>query len=251
METPDGNYFTYQEQRPRAEAGETVQPRTTVALGEITIGGEVLEPRGVVFVRGTYKDYPDFTPLIEEAGILGAVDPASRARTPETATNTWHPPLPVSLQPPILADGANTVLVGRRQAALLLYPGQYNERLQTERLFTRIELDEYYASGTDRERPTMAAIQIETDASSSRLQVTATDASGIERIAVAYVESPGEWTSADLTRGESSDQWQGTFTSDAASFLIIQAVDGAGNVAISTYADRDDGEQIYLPTVRR
>jgi hypothetical protein len=55
----------------------------------------------------------------------------------------------------------------------------------------------------------------------------------VTRVAVAYTTGDGLWKTLDLVRSADPNVWEGSLPSDAGLEYFVQAVDGAGNVAIS------------------
>ena len=237
--TPDGNYYTFSGERPRAESSEPVQPKFRFTLGEVDRDGQLLDPRGVLFQRATYRDIPGFTPLIERAGILGVPDTRNAQPPPVFDAPNWYPSRPVSLRQVERTAGTGTVLFGRSEAQLLFYVGQYHAGLGTERLFDEIVLDEYYSVSEDRDAPTIESVEAQPVGGTTEVEVRAGDPSGVERVVTAYTDEQGSWESVDLTWNDTSGAWQGTIPVSGNLAFFVQAVDMAGNVAV------DDNDGLY------
>ncbi|MFQ5857873.1 MAG: hypothetical protein ACE5LU_19895, partial [Anaerolineae bacterium] len=115
--------------------------------------------------------------------------------------------------------------------------------------------DLYYSTSTDWTPPTIWQVRLEKTALGAEFWVEATDPSGVERVTVTYTRGDGQWVTEDLHLA-GGFTWQALLPSSEAGTpeLIAQAVDGAGNVAMSVDKGQLFGRRsyrVYLPSVMR
>ena len=136
---------------------------------------------------------------------------------------------------------------GRRQT-LVVATGQYDAGTQKQRLDTDIDVVVYYADPTesDRRAPVIAGVDATVVDSVLTVELTATDAGGVDRVYLLVAEDPGitsagaaptVWRGLDLRRVGSSDRWTGSLNLTAGTDLvefIVQAKDDVGNVGYAT-----------------
>jgi uncharacterized repeat protein (TIGR01451 family) len=132
---------------------------------------------------------------------------------------------------------------GLRQR-LVLIPAQYfsiGAGTGVERLFTSIDALVYYSDSSDRIPPTLRRVDAGTAGSTVRFVVEATDNSPatVKRVLVIFREVgsalTSEWRSHDLEHIPGTNLWTAsdTLTDGNAVEFLVQAVDSAGNVAVS------------------
>ena len=93
----------------------------------------------------------------------------------------------------------------------------------------------------------------------AQFKVEAQDSSGIHRVVVAYTTGSGVWRSLELQYDASLAKWTGSASLGPQAKFFVQAVDGAGNVAVDAnkgaYYDlglmeaRELPYNIYLPFI--
>jgi hypothetical protein len=102
--------------------------------------------------------------------------------------------------------------------------------------------------------PSIWNIQAIGDGSTAQVTVDVTDLSNVIRVGVTYTLGDGTWTTIDLTQNISNpNQWTGTIPNDETVEWFVQAVDGAGNVAINDNKGAYFGSidfRIWLPIIR-
>jgi hypothetical protein len=82
--------------------------------------------------------------------------------------------------------------------------------------------------------PTVWAVEDETSGSEATFSVLAEDASGVQRVVIAYTTDGTAWRSADLAYVPQRDRWEIDFGGMSGQFrCFFQVVDGAGNVAVT------------------
>jgi len=220
VSTPDGDWFRLADHAPRVQAGAPLQPQARHALGAVTLGGRSLAPRGAVLVGGRYRDIAEFRPLVRRARLLGLRPPAG-APAPVLSGGGWHPARLAPLA--VLGDGAAS------QAMLHLILGQLHVEAGIERLYTALEVDVYYADGPDRAPPAVAVTAAAATAAGVAVSGSASDPSGIARVVIAWTIGDGRWRSTALTP-DVAGRWRAALPPGA--IAVVQAVDGAGNVAV-------------------
>jgi hypothetical protein len=91
----------------------------------------------------------------------------------------------------------------------------------------------------------------------AKLKVEAVDASDVQEVVVVYTDGDGTQTSKELTYDGETFKWIGAIPASTETVFFVQAVDGAGNVAVADnkgawYAleELETGPSvIYLPLV--
>ncbi|MCW5854367.1 MAG: hypothetical protein KIT87_30135, partial [Anaerolineae bacterium] len=227
-----------------SDAGEPVEPKVLVSRGSITIGGEVLQPRGVLFHGGTYRQIGNFNPLMGQSGFLGSLAQASP--TPPPPSGAVAPALPVLLR--VIEPAAQTH--GVLPSNLLLFAGQYDPPTRSQFLFRELTVDEYYSASNDREPPTIQMVEATLSRGQVNLSVQATDGATTDRVArvvATYTDRTGDWRSVELSQAQGF--WQGFIPAGVS--YVVQAVDVAGNVTATAPAVAPRGYALYLPHISR
>jgi hypothetical protein len=227
--TADGTFFAL-DSRTQMEAGAPIQPLFFADVSAPTAGAL----HGALLRSATYTDRPNFTPLIARP----MNEYTTTAGTPFTATG-WYPPVPFAAS---RASGPENLV------ALL---GQYRAETRTERLYDRLAFDLFYGASFDWQPPALAWVSARTEGALTNIKIKADDPSGIHRVVIAYTVGQRAWFSVDLPR-YTLHKWMGFIPAGATWF--VQAVDGAGNVAVADnkgryFTTRWGGARVYLPTV--
>ena len=231
--TPDGLYYALGD-LVHTGHGEPIQPQYVADLSF-----PQTKAHGVVFKGGVYTDVTSFNPVVDQAvtETLPLAEPAFSAPG-------WYPALLPQL---------NRLERGDRLVMLL---GQYHPGSQTERLYDRLSFDVYYhTSANDWTAPAITGMSSSLGAGTATITVQASDASGIHAVVIAYTDGTGEWSSVSLA--QSGGAWTGSFPANANTRFFVQAVDGAGNVAVddhqgSYYQPGDHLEyRLFLPLILR
>jgi hypothetical protein len=141
---------------------------------------------------------------------------------------------------------------------LVVIPAQYQSstaELGSERLFEVMTYTVYYSNTIDLIPPSIWSIDAYRRETNSQVVVEATDLSDVVRVGVAYTLGDGIWQTMDLTRSVSNPNvWVGTLPNEETMEWFVQAVDGAGNVAVndnkSAYLDPPPA-RLWLPSISR
>jgi hypothetical protein len=219
---------------PLVADGRPLQPETTV---DVTPQSPTLEPRGAVVTAAT-----ESTQTVIDVTVAKAV----------TDDADLEPPLPPAADtfPASFQDVATYQAPGGagERANLLLTVGRFTTDTSpatanrgTQTLFSSMTASVYYAplTDTDRIQPTITNVASTgtTGQVSIRADVTdrtATAAGTIARVVVLYRDG-SQWRSADLIReGQSSSYSRTVAAAGAQVEFLIQAVDGSGNVGVSS-----------------
>jgi hypothetical protein len=121
--------------------------------------------------------------------------------------------------------------------------GQFQSAAGTERLYDSLAFGTYFSSSSDTEKPTIARVDgvLDEAAGAGLVKVEANDPSNIIRVVLAYTDGQGSWKSQDLNHDAAANKWTGVISATTETRYFVQAVDGAGNVAI------DDKKGQYHP----
>jgi hypothetical protein len=136
-----------------------------------------------------------------------------------------------------------------------------------QRLYDQMSFGAYYSDSPDRNAASILTVDgtLDPTAGTGSVKVAASDASGVQRVVVAFTGGDGRWESADLAFDDVAQKWSGVITATAATQFFVQVADAAGNVAVNDnkgryYAliapvplatGRSIGARIYLPAVVR
>jgi hypothetical protein len=126
---------------------------------------------------------------------------------------------------------------------VVLSLGQYDSASGAQRVFDRMSFDTYYSDSADRSLAEIHHVDavLDTAVGKGIFKVETTDASGVNRVVIAYTEGAGSWSSQDLTYDQATVKWTGQITATANTRYFVQVVDGAGNIAV------DDNKGQYYP----
>jgi len=222
--------------------------------------GETRVPRGVAVLSGEASEYP-FDPIITRV----ITDQVNDSTEPEYKLVGWFPTQPIKVN----RLGSHIGGVGN-EGRLVLYPAQFQGVSAdggTLRAFEELRLVVYYEDSavTDDWQPP-AIRRVETELGTDQVQVVAEvsdpdpgvgQPSGVAEVLLFYTANGASWTSAGgASVGES---WRFGINVPAGSSagqlrFVVQAVDGAGNVAWCSNKGRLYGgaeSRLYLPLVFR
>ncbi len=221
---PEGTFYTL-DGTVSGKEGTPVLPKLT---HDVTNAEKRLH--GVVFKGGKYSVVKTAPPLQR---YHTTDEPSSNNSSSSTFTTVgWYPAKFFT---------HNSVEFSRgKMEKLIATAGQYNSADGgQQRIFDTMDFDFYYhADSGDQTPPTVNLISKDLQGDVVNLNVSAIDASGIEVVIVAYTDSEGEWKSIELT--QNGEIWTGSFPNTDKADFLIQAVDKAGNVAVS-----DSGSTIF------
>jgi hypothetical protein len=247
--TPDGDFLALNDSVSFG-AGEPIQPRFFANLS----APQRESLRGVLFLGGVYTDVVDFDPVI----ALPFNEYVTSTAEPAFSAAGWYPAAPFQVR------SRDTVSMTANSVVTLL--GQYNSATGTERLYDRMSFATYFSGSPDAIPPTVVYVDgvLEQGTNRGSLKVESSDDSGVIRVVAAYTDGQGVWRSQDLAYDAAMQKWTGVITATVETQYFVQAVDGAGNVAI----DDNKGQyhrflpplllvagrnpvHIYLPQIRK
>ena len=218
--------------------GQPIQPRTEIS---ITLAGATA--RGVLFEGGRYETLASYSPALTNIvsdTVSGDGEGAAQSVDPLTWTpSAWA-----------LINSVRTVQ--GLQQRLVAIPAQYratDETTGTERLFTEMRYTVFYSGSSDAIPPSIWTVHAASaqDHEAAQLQVDVTDFSGIVRVTVAYTTGDGEWQTRPLARAtDDPGRWLGLLPGHSGMTYFVQAVDGAGNVAL-----QDNRGRYFAPFLHR
>jgi hypothetical protein len=114
----------------------------------------------------------------------------------------------------------------------------------------------YYTNTKDHVPPSIWSIDAFRGGTNSQVVVEVTDLSDVVRVGVAYTPGDGVWQTTDLTRSVANPNlWTGTLPLDESIEWFVQALDGAGNVAVNdnkgAYFGPAADNRVWLPLITR
>jgi len=220
----DGNKTQFVQYRP-------VQPRTSqdISLPDVIA-------HGVLFREGTYEDHLEFDPVISRPLTIGDSDQYE----PQFINEEWFPTRLQTIMSLQTKDNVSQILV--------VMPAQFITTSAdvsvkgTERLYTGLKYDVYYSTSADYTPPAIERVDI---GSGGIVSVVAndnndpmiTDDGIIEEVMVTWTAvGSNTWQTIGLQYDSMSGKWTGSLAELSGSTIdfIIQAVDMAGNVGLST-----------------
>lgn len=231
------SYYEFAGEGVRAEGGEPVQPRHREIRREVALRQvEHLPPRAAIMRAGIYWEPSNFSPVIERAGALGALERPIGQSAPVFDAPGWYPAIPFALQS--FADTPNSgpdVFV-QTQGSMLFDLAQYHPGRRAERIYDSMTLDEIYSAAPDHTPPIVPMVRGKAVAGELEITIGATDTSGIWGVVLAHTDGQGSWQSTSLERVGSTSEWAGRVPMDSNSF--VQVLDFAGNVTMEDNGGR-------------
>jgi hypothetical protein len=184
-----------------------------------------------LFLGGDYRDIEPFDPVIARPVTDTAMT------EPSFTLEGWYPTHMAAINR--IETAAGTL------ERLVVMPGQYTNP-GVERLWDELRYDVYYSTDDDAVDPTIWRVEASQMRDRAGFDVEVVDDSGVERVVVAYSLGDGKWHSIDLTE-DAEDTWSGELALGQGGSVsyFVQAVDGAGNVAMS------DNKGLYFEPVTR
>ena len=199
---------------------------------------------GALFVGGDYTDFANFDPVI----TMPVTE--TKRYEPQFIYSGWQPPDMVRLnhfQTPSGIAQRLVLTLGQFLHGNVVTDANGTHVTGTERRYDHATYDVYYTTSDDFLEPTIAYVNaISTPDAFGSAQdrpnagqqmaftVRASDASGLARVVVTYTDRTGTWQSFDLTYDPNTQAWQGVLTGLQTQIVfLVQAVDNAGNVALS------------------
>ena len=258
----DGSTFTLDD-NVVFEAGTPLQPLYFADINAPSAGAL----RGVVLLGGVYTDTAGIDPIV----ALATNEYVEDAAEPAFSSAGFYPATPFTVRSGAGLDFAGDTLV----LSLGQFKGEAGLQAQgvqntggVQRLYDQMSFGAYYSDNPDRNAANILSVDgiLDSAAGQGTVKVAAADeASGVQRVVVAYTDGGGRWESADLAFDGAAQKWSGIITGTAATYFFVQVVDAAGNVAVNDnkgryYAliapaplapGRSLGASIYLPAVAR
>jgi hypothetical protein len=248
-----GNYFTLQgSEDVHVAGGRPIQPRVST---DIHLADTIAH--GVLMLGGTFTDIPNFNPVMSRmiTEELYLVD------EPPYPTDEWYPVSPATINRFLNAQ------TGQSNERLVLIPGQFratgsvSPTVGVERLYTALQLEVYHASFDEDDFVAPAIFEVDTYPSTGQVdfEVLVNDDDGpVMRVVVLYRSAGSNvWQSAELVYDPDEETATGTVLGLGGTVeFIVQAVDSAGNVALSLdhgkpYTVLAGPLQLFLPIVKR
>lgn len=246
VDLTDGSYYRFGERVPLASSGQPIEPVITQDLPDIDRDGQRLALHGVLFAGGRYETDPSFRFLTAQAGVLNGDVPS---RITDNGAPFTGLAVPVSLRRPYRYDPNDGTMP---PSGGIWYVGQVVGGVH--RLYKTIDTAELYSDSTDWEAPTIRSIRTDTSAvPHGRLHAILAPGSDARTVLATCDHLDGSWTIHPFTAVQ-PEEW--SVVVPPASACIVQAVDGAGNVAIdhnagAYYRMRSTPSPTYLPAVLR
>jgi hypothetical protein len=215
-------------------------------------------PRGVVVLEGTMADYP-FNPTITRIVTEQLYDPTE----PGYSFDQWFPTQPVKVN-----RLGSSVGTEENEAQLVLYPAQVKATSPDEgtlRIYESLKLRIFYEdvnSVGDWQAPVIHLVEVVPGEGQVDITMEVTDPdpgvgtpSGVSEVLLAYSTDGVSWVGASPS--QAGDVWTITLSLPAGSTpnslsFVVQAVDGAGNVAYSSNKGEDysgAGGTVFFPLV--
>jgi hypothetical protein len=222
---------------------QPIQPRTSL---DITLDEQT--PHGAYFEGGRYQTLESFDPVVTRI-VSDTTDLPLWQDEPEfDHPDIWQPSWWSLVNQVWTPEGVDQRLVA--------IPAQYRSTtadLGTERLFDVMTYTVYYSNTMDLIPPSIWRIDAYRRETGSQVVVETTDLSDVVRVGAAYTLGDGVWDTTDLTRSAGNPNvWIGTIPNEETIEWFVQAVDGAGNVAINdnkgAYLD-PPANRVWLPFI--
>jgi hypothetical protein len=218
-----GSYFSVGDETEVNE-WQPIQPRTSldISLDEQT-------PHGAFFEGGQYQIWENFDPVVTRI-VTETTDLPLWSQEPEfNYPSTWQPSWWSMVNEVWTPEGI--------EQRLVVIPAEYRsttENLGVERLFDVMTYTIYYSKTMDIIPPSIWRIAAYRQDMNGQVVVEVTDLNDVVRVGVSYTLGNGEWVTKDLARSTSNPNlWLGTIPTDEGIEWFVQALDGAGNVAIN------------------
>ena len=211
---PDGDfYYVYDPGGVEAHSGYPIQPKLPPDLAV----GFGVGYRGVALIDAAYEDVPDFDAAVGRADSQGLSDP-----TILYLSGVWFPGRLVVFHP---AEQPGEM------AKPVLVMGQYLASARVQRLYHGMHLEVYGSGSDDREPPTVGDVHAISGGGAISVTAYITDTSGIYQAMATYTDQKGTWRSVPMHKANDTSVWEGVIPVGDRVQFVVQAVDGAGNVA--------------------
>lgn len=247
------------------DVGAPLQPLYYANVSAPAVG----DLRGVVMLGGVYTDTGGVDPVI----ALAVNEYVTDLTEPAFNSDGFYPALPFTVRS--RAD------LRRASDALILSLGQYSSNPAAsrsvaaaapaaggvQRLYDQMSFGAYYSNSPDRNAASIRSVDgiLDPATGTGSVKVVASDASGVQRVVVAFTSGDGRWSSADLALNQPPLAWTGVISGSLTTQFFVQVVDAAGNVAVNDNKGRyyslaspaplaqgqPVGRRLYLPAVLR
>jgi hypothetical protein len=234
----EGDYYTI-DREVQASPGRPMQPRTSQVAPDKSAFD--LAPHGAVLISATSTQTKGFNPLISRP----VTD--TKLSEPSFTAEGWFPAQMWTLNR--LGDENRLVVV----------PTQFrgDEISGTLRRFDELAFEVYYTDTASVDYTPPIIWEVESVALEDEVDLTVhtEDTSGVQRVVMVYTLDRMAWRSRDLTYDEQQDRWGIHLGGLSDAFIyFVQAVDGAGNVTVSSNKGlffEPIRLMLYLPLVLR
>ncbi len=240
--TPDGRFYTV-DGLALSSPGRPIQPKTSIVLDLVPD----MVPHGALLLAGKSTAETDFDPVIARPVPTSTVSLGE----PDFEVPGWSPPKMF-----VINRGPHGTWESDPDR-LVVVPAQFrgDQDEGLERRFTELDFAITYSDSLDFTPPAIWNVESLLYAGTTTFQVSADDASGIERVLITYSADGDTWQSIDLTYRAYTERWEGSLSglTEGAIFLA-QVMDTAGNVTVSENKGQYFAPQqiaIYLPIVQR
>jgi hypothetical protein len=233
-----GSYYAINDQI-EANIGQPIQPRTNI---DITLSGN--SAHGVFVESGTYETFQSFDPVI------------TRVITDSVSYNPSEPLFNTPVWTPSSWDVINSIRTQNGiDQQLVLIPAQYKTETGItgiERTFKDLTYSIYYSNSEDGLPPFIWKVEIERRINDVNIIVTVFDRSDIVRVGVTHTSHDGTWTTVNLSKIDTS-HWGRTIPITDDLHFFVQALDGAGNVAVADNKGSyySPPSKLFLPLISR
>jgi hypothetical protein len=237
-------------------AGRPILPRTS---RDISLEGSLAH--GVLLTGAEFSDTPNFDPLIARV----VTDELRLEPEPTFATEAWFPSQIASLNRFISLEGET-------RERLVVVPAQFiattmtTPTLGVQRRYNSLEMVVYHApfANTDFVAPTIVSISNTPTTKGVSVTVALSESTGlIQRVTLLYRStSSNRWQPLELRYNGATGEASGAIPGNGKFEFIVQAADGAGNVASALDSGRpfavtslppepDNRRYIYAPMIVR
>jgi hypothetical protein len=245
-----GEYFQVWGENDLHVAGaRPIQPRTSV---DVASPNSVAH--GVLWTGGTFQASTNFNPVVSHV----MTEETYSEIEPTYPTLSWYPAQLGAINRFLSLDGLP-------HERLVVVPGQFRATLFSTntigiaRLYTDLQFEVYHAAPdeTDFIAPLIWEVKAQNIGAEVRFSVLAEDDDGaLQRVVVVYHPMISHiWRVIELTYDPYADEFVGSVPAAGPLEFVAQAVDGAGNVALSL--DHGDPYQqtaayfTFLPIIKR
>ncbi|MFK8026221.1 MAG: Ig-like domain-containing protein, partial [Ilumatobacter sp.] len=232
VDGPDGTYWFWNDEGDESTQAVHFRPIQPKVVADVTPADPNLEARGAILTDLASLDIPGIDPVIVRPTI-------------DLSDNEPEPDAGQIADPAVLQTvSAEFTPEGDRQR-LVTSGGQFDGTAEqgTQRLFTTIDADIYYADVTNPDRlpPVIESIDGVELGNDVIVNVEVSDeSSNVVRVVMLYVVDPGpgvteSWDLVEFARDPATGIWSAAVPNPGGEIeYFVQALDAAGNVAVSS-----------------